>query len=291
MRVAPPSVLASVLAFVTGAGCVAAPAPTELEMEGASDRPRKCVLQSETPIDPETLPVQGFDVSVHQRHVDWDRVPEAGKTFAIARVSDGLYTEDGDLFVENYQGIARAGLLRGAYQFLRPEQDATEQANLFLAALAAAGGLAETDLPPIVDIEVENARHTGDPVSPAEVQAAVQTWLDVVGAATGTQPIVYTMAGRSASVGTGFAAHRLWVANFYQDCPRMPAGWADFDFFQYTDLGRVPGIGTTVDLDVWNGTREQLDELIALRGRRPPPPGEVEPEPSADAPLPEEPTP
>jgi GH25 family lysozyme M1 (1,4-beta-N-acetylmuramidase) len=278
MRVGPTSVLVPFLAALAASGCIAAPDAAWLEMEGAADRPRKCVLQSETPIDPATLPVQGFDVSVHQRHVDWDAVREAGKTFAIARVSDGLYTEDGDLFVENYQGIARAGLLRGAYQFLRPEQDATLQANLFLAALTAAGGLAPGDLPPIVDIEVENARHTGAPVSNEQVQRAVQSWLDVVGAATGTSPMVYTMAGRSASVGTGFGEHRLWVANFYQDCPRMPAGWADLDFFQYTDLGRLPGIGTTVDLDVFNGTREQLDELIALRGYRPAPVEEVAPE-------------
>lgn len=248
--------------------------------------PRKCALGStlEDPVRPDDttrLPVQGFDVSRHQKTIDWDQVATAGKTFALARVSDGLRYPDRK-FVENYRGIASAGLVRGAYQFVRPDQDARAQAELFLEALRNAGGLTEDgipdgDLPPVLDIEVktpsglDGSQNPDDYLSFQQVRDRVQIWLDIVGPATKTKPIVYTMAYMDETLEDHYGEHRLWVANFNQVCPKMPSGWGDWEFFQYSDRGRIPGIldGVgDVDLDVFNGTEEQFFRLVDLRGHR-----------------------
>ena len=123
--------------------------------------------------------VYGFDVSLHQGTVDWTRAGKAiinghRAAFAAARVSDGLYTQDGATFRRNWKGMHDAGLVRGAYQFFRPEQDAHAQARLFLDAIAAAGGFEPgVDLPPAIDIEVVQARYTHATISSAKIQAGV----------------------------------------------------------------------------------------------------------------------
>jgi lysozyme len=217
--------------------------------------------------------VYGFDVSLHQGRVDWTRARGAeingqAAVFAAARVSDGLYTPDGDTFVNNWQGMRDAGLIRGAYQFFRPEQDGHAQARLFLDAIAAAGGFEPgVDLPPAVDIEVVTARNTGVTVPSQQLQAGVQAWLNDVEAELHVRPIVYSLSGVSYALGDAFADYPLWVANFYQTCPRMPAAWDRWWIHQFDDRGRIPGVTGYADLDQWNGTRAELDAFIAAAAR------------------------
>ena len=70
---------------------------------------------------------QGVDVSRWQGSVDWGQVAASGVAFAYARVADGLNVDS--YFAANYAGIKAAGLIRGAYQSLRPGQNALDQAG------------------------------------------------------------------------------------------------------------------------------------------------------------------
>ena len=249
----------AVLLFAFVAGCGAPEVATEEPDSTAEALRRKCGGADR---------VYGFDVSLHQGTVDWTRASHAvinGQpvVFAAARVSDGLYTKDGPTFVRNWKGMRDAGLVRGAYQFFRPEQDAHKQARLFLDAIAAAGGfIPGVDLPPAIDIEVVQARYTHATISSAKIQAGVQVWLDDVAAELHVQPIVYSLSGVSYALGDKFSGYPLWVANFYQTCPRMPTGWADWQLFQFDDKGTIPGVTGHADLDAWNGTRESFDAFI-----------------------------
>jgi lysozyme len=265
-----PLIFAALYLFL--AGCGEGEPPFWDELSGAKGEwsyatSRVCPRDGDAKTDLTALPVQGFDVSLHQS-VDWEKVRGSGKVFAIARAANGL--REDPTFVSHFQGIATAGLVRGAYQFFRPTQDAEAQAKLFLKKLEEAGGLGADDLPPVLDIEVHDA-------SAAVVQSRLQTWIEIVGGATGTLPIIYTMGGMSSLLGTGFGHHRLWVANFYQTCPRTPEGWPQWDFHQYTDQGRIPGIlnvrdgrvvSQDVDLDVFNGSLEEFQQLVDNRGFR-----------------------
>lgn len=231
--------------------------------------------------------VRGIDVSKHQGTVDFEKVAGAtgvklttttfntggkrraervlpGKVvFAATRVSDGLEIVDAT-FLGNMKKIRAAGLIPGAYQFLRPTQDATAQANLFIAKLDAAGGYKKGDLPPTVDIEVSSG------TTPAQVQAGVKTWLKLVGDHFHVKPMVYSLSGISSYLGSSLTASPLWIANFYQTCPKMPSAWMTpreipWTFFQFDDAGHVDGIaaGNYVDLNVFNGTRAQFDAFLA----------------------------
>jgi GH25 family lysozyme M1 (1,4-beta-N-acetylmuramidase) len=199
--------------------------------------------------------LQGIDVSKWQGVIDWDQVAAAGIEFAFIRVSDGTGTYDSQ-FQRNWSEARRVGIIRGVYQFFRPNQDPIAQANLLINEIG--GAMAPGDLPPVIDVEV------GGGMSKSQVIARMGDWLDRVETALGVTPIIYTSPGVWDNYvnSTAFANYPLWVAHYYVSCPRMPDGWTDWEFHQYTDSGQVAGIGgSSVDRNVFNGTLADLQAL------------------------------
>jgi GH25 family lysozyme M1 (1,4-beta-N-acetylmuramidase) len=206
-----------------------------------------------TGICPGAATVNGIDVSEFQRSVDWSAVKGAGYDFAIARVSDGTSHLDGT-FDGNWSGIASAGLLRGAYQFFEPGEDAVAQANLVVQKV---GRLGPGDLPVMLDMEVTGGR------SGSAITASIHQWVDTIQAGTGKTPFIYTGAYFwDGSVGSAdFANLALDVAWYGTRCPGVPNAWGSngWTFHQYSSSGQVPGVSANpTDLDVFNGTLAQL---------------------------------
>jgi len=191
----------------------------------------------------------GIDVSYHQDKIHWPRVRKAGIRFAFIRVSDGTTVED-PRFDENWAGAKQAHVLRGAYQFFRPEQSATAQADLLIAALARDGG----ELAPVIDVEATGGK------SPAQIATAIRVWVERVRSRLGVEPMIYTSPEfwRDRVGGADFANQPLWLAHYTAECPRVPAPWNAWTFWQYSKTGRVSGIKGDVDLDVFAGTIDEL---------------------------------
>jgi lysozyme len=200
--------------------------------------------------------VQGIDVSAYQGAIAWSEVKAAGMAFAFARISDGTTAPDSQ-FASNWKAMKTAGLLRGSYQYFRASEDPMAQASLIASILTDAGGLTPGDLPVVMDIE------TADNQSNSTVQLQMKKWLDTVANETGRSPIIYTNAATSAIIGSGFADHTLWVANWGTSCPTMPSGWSTWKFWQNSDTGLVSGISGAVDLDEFDGTLADLTSFAA----------------------------
>src|SRR5262245_53102110 len=111
--------------------------------------------------------VAGIDVSYYQKDIDWTKVKAAGVDFAFIRVSDGLNFIDSK-FSSNWPSARSAGIVRGAYQFFRPGLDPVAQANLLIERM---GPLEADDLPPVIDVETNDAG-PGTPPQPPEAVAA-----------------------------------------------------------------------------------------------------------------------
>lgn len=214
--------------------------------------------RDDAPCDPGPT-VRGIDVSYHQDTIAWQSVRDAGIEFAFVRVSDGLTFAD-PKFSENWRGAQRAAILRGAYQYFRPDESAIAQADLMIAALRRDPG----DLPPALDVETDGG------LPPAQLVAAVRAWVDRVRAELGVEPIVYTGPEfwRERTGGADLARQPLWIAHYTQACPTVPPMWTAWTFWQHTDRGAVPGIAAPVDLDLFAGDRAALDEFA--RRSRPP---------------------
>jgi lysozyme len=208
--------------------------------------------------------VAGIDVSHHQNDISWKRVRRAGIRFAFIRTSDGLEIPD-TRFTKNWAGAKRAGLLRGAYQYFRPDQDPTAQADALIRAIGTDHG----ELPPVIDVETDGVK------LPVELASRVQTWVSRVREKLRVEPIVYTgpeFWRDKTKNADAVASQPLWIAHYTRGCPSVPAPWKMWTFWQYTDNGRISGIEGPVDLDYFRGTYDELLDFarahaaIAARG-------------------------
>lgn len=191
--------------------------------------------------------LEGVDVDSYQGTIDWTQVAQAGKTFGYARVSDGTAVDA--TFQTDFSGMKSAGLKAGAYLFFEPAQDPTAQANLLVSALNQAH-FAAGDLTPAIDVEITGGQTAGT------IVANLQTAVNVVWAAFGVVPVIYT--GQSfwdTSVGgsTSFSQDPLWIVLVSTSCPTPPNGWSTWTLWQYSFSGQVNGISGLVDLDESNG--------------------------------------
>ncbi|HEX3131758.1 MAG TPA: GH25 family lysozyme [Thermoanaerobaculia bacterium] len=195
----------------------------------------------------------GIDVSHFQGTVNWTEVAASGIVFAFAKATDGITYLDPQFSV-NWPAMKNAGLVRGAYHFYEPADDPASQAQHFLSNVTLETG----DLPPVLDVEI-----TGG-VSSEELWSGVATWLQTVQTAIGRQPLLYTAPGfwNDNSPSLALTTYPLWLAD-YASQPTLPNGWSTWHFWQHSQTGTVPGVSTSVDLDLFNGTLLQLQEWLA----------------------------
>lgn len=196
----------------------------------------------------------GIDVSHFQGTVNWAEVASSGVVFAFAKATDGITYLDPQ-FAVNWPAMKSAGLLRGAYHFYEPADDAVSQAQHFLSSVTLETG----DLPAVLDVEI-----TGG-VSSTELWSGVATWLQAVQTTTGRPPLLYVAPGfwNDNSPNLALTSYPLWLAD-YASQPTLPDGWSTWHFWQHSETGSVPGVSTSVDLDLFNGTLLQLQEWLGL---------------------------
>lgn len=193
----------------------------------------------------------GIDVSQYQTNVDWSAVAGSGVSFVIARVGGRGYTEGGiyadKLFASHADGAAAAGLQVGAYFYSQAitVQEAQEEAYFVLDMLAGH----EITGPVVYDWETVGksvARTYG--LQTDVLCACANAFCEII-AAAGYQPMIYfsNYDGYVKYDLSKIVDYPFWYAN-YNDTPDF---YYDFDMWQYTSKGSVPGIEGNVDMDLW----------------------------------------
>jgi lysozyme len=199
--------------------------------------------------------IQGIDVSFWQGPINWYNVRASGKLFAFCRATRGLDYSD-PTFAFNYAQARANGILRGAYHYGFVTEDAIQQATKFIDTVQPKKG----DLKPVLDLEDPD----GVAMQPAELRAWVQEFVGRVVELLGQTPIIYTgyyywrdeVVGADLNLGCP-----LWVPNYSAPAPLVPAPWANWSFWQYSNTGSVPGISGNVDLDAFRTTKTDLNRL------------------------------
>ena len=190
--------------------------------------------------------IAGIDVSRWQGEINWPLVAESDTKFVIMKATEGTnYTDT--KFNYNWENAKKVGLYVGAYCFFRPGRDAKGQADYFLSVV----DFANSDISPVIDLEVN------DGMTAATVMSRVKIWIDRIIEVTGRIPILYSspsFLNTYFSVGGKPPAWAkdmpLWIANWTSaNEPYMPKGWTTWAIWQYTNVGKVPGITGYVDLD------------------------------------------
>ena len=212
--------------------------------------------------------VAGIDVSYWNAGIDWPKVRAAGQRFVFAKASEGDNYAD-PTFDDNWRGAKAAGLLRGAYHFFRSNVDAKKQANKFIDYVKSMND--DGELPPVLDLE------THDGQSREKIIPRVKTWLDLVEAEFHRKPIIYSgqyfLQDYFSEVGGGPPAwakeYPLWLAQYPSQYipglrPILPRGWFKWTFWQYSKKGTINGVNADVDLDVFNGSLDELYQFARV---------------------------
>jgi lysozyme len=202
--------------------------------------------------------IHGIDVSKYQQTISWDAVKEMKVKdiqlgFVFIKATEGIINTDPQ-FKRNWKKSKQAGMVRGAYHFFLATKDGREQAENFISAV----DLEKGDLPPVVDIEQTYGVNT------ILLKKELKEWLDVVEYYYGVKPVIYTNVDfYSRYLGKEFNSYPLWAAHYYQyNTPRIERNW---DFWQHSEEGRVNGILSKVDFNVFNGDSLQFRNLLMTK--------------------------
>ncbi|WP_165164493.1 glycoside hydrolase family 25 protein [Corynebacterium qintianiae] len=203
--------------------------------------------------------VQGVDVAGHQRPggapIDWRTVSgPGGQEFAFVKASEGEGWKN-EFYDEDARAAADAGLKVGAYHYARPAENPVTQAQYFASVINSGPALS---LPPVLDLEVDEG------LSPTALAAWTDTFLKEVERSTGTAPMIYTYRyfwSERMDNTSAFTGYPLWLAAYQNQAPRPVGGWDKISFWQRSDSGRIAGMNTPVDLNVFNGSSADLDRF------------------------------
>ena len=198
--------------------------------------------------------IHGIDISHYQGKINWQKLRENRENdfplhFIFMKATEG--GDHGDTtFQANFADASTHGFIRGAYHFYIPSTDALKQADFFIRTVKLDAG----DLPPVLDVEITGRKDK------KELQRGIKRWLDRVESHYGVRPILYTsykFKNRYLNDSI-FNTYPYWIAHYYVDSVKYEGKW---NFWQHTDVGTVPGIAEDVDLNVFNGTLEELRKL------------------------------
>lgn len=205
---------------------------------------------------PSGYSVHGFDISHHQGDINWEELQKVQDApfpirFVFMKASEGGDFSD-TAFIRNFNCARQYGFIRGAYHFFNPKTDAARQADFFIRSVKLEPG----DLPPVLDIEkVGNDE--------GKLRKGVKTWLRLIERHYHVKPILYASYKFKERYLNDliFNTYPYWIAHYYVDSVRYEGEWR---FWQHTDGGSLPGIREQVDLNVFNGTLDELKRMTIL---------------------------
>ncbi|MBQ3408801.1 MAG: glycoside hydrolase family 25 protein [Clostridia bacterium] len=198
----------------------------------------------------------GIDVSSHQKNIDWDKVKEAGVEFAILRIGYRGYGESGKIildsyFEKNYEGARAAGIEVGVYFFSQAIniEEVKEEADFVSKHLKGK----EISYPVVYDLEkIKDDTARTDNLTSEEITNMALEFCRLA-EENGYKPGVY---GNSKTFTTKmelekFNEYSKWYAGYPEaggyDYPLYPY---EFDLWQYTETGTIPGVNTKVDINI-----------------------------------------
>lgn len=198
--------------------------------------------------------VYGIDISRHQGHINWELLKkgtpnEAPIEFVYMKATEG--SDFADIhFKENFTKAKETGFTRGAYHYFGLQSSGLAQAEMFIKTVKLEKG----DLPPVVDVEER-------PKNKQRFLQELKIFIAKIEEHYGVKPIIYSYKKYKEKYLTDafFDKYPLWIAHYYVS--RLEEG-TEWLMWQCSDIGRLSGIDENVDINIFNGTKEQLSSIL-----------------------------
>jgi len=216
--------------------------------------------------------IKGIDLSVHNNlnpqltaSLQWAN----GLYFAFIKASEGMTVQDAK-FETNWAMCRQAGLVCGAYHFLRPLSDPAQQALNFLKQYEKVN--TKGAILPVVDIEWAldaNSKDQWATIALPQRISLIKTFLTAVEVGLNVKPLIYTAYSFWKSMVTTqpgsadsafFARYPLWIVDL-SNSGKTPPPWTSALFVQdyFGDQTADPAnMYARLDHDHYNGSLLQL---------------------------------
>jgi lysozyme len=206
--------------------------------------------------------IYGIDLSHHNGTVDWAQIKKNSTpvSFAYIKCTHGAVLIDPKC-VEHSNGAFGAKIKFGFYHFATLSSrnvvsDATAEAKAFDAAMKI---MAPCRLMPALHIETNDKN-----LSPAEIQLWITTFLLVMNSLGRKNIMLYgkrEFFDAHLSANHPFGNLPLWHSQYTASTtPHLPGGWNKYTIWQFSETGKVDGVGTNCDIS------RSTSDFLALPG-------------------------
>lgn len=197
--------------------------------------------------------VVGIDVSHYQGKINWSKVEFVNEKYPIEfvfiRATQGFDKKDNQ-FDKNWNECKRNNIIRGAYHYYRPNENSLEQAENFIKTVKLSKG----DLPPVLDIEKLPKEQSID-----NLKIGLKRFLDKIEEHYEVRPIIYTGERYyNDFLKDEFEDYTFWIANYNFIDAEVNS---DYLIWQFTEQAKIKGIREKVDVNIFNGSYEDLRDL------------------------------
>lgn len=223
--------------------------------------------------------IYGIDISRYQHErghkrfgINWQslRISDLGRRISKQRVKGDVDYPISFVYIKSTEGVSIKNRFFendykschqykypvGAYHFFSTKQDPRSQANHFINNTIFKRG----DLPPMLDIEPSDIQI--EQMGGAEVLFKnIRIWLNIIEKRIGTKPLLY-INQRFVNKWLDYAPdlkknYHFWIARYGEYKPDI-----HLSIWQLSGDGRVRGIQSEVDLNVFNGYQGQWDNFL-----------------------------
>ena len=222
--------------------------------------------------------IYGIDLSRHQHeknnkvyHIYWNklRITDLGTlstktikgkvdypiSFAYVKSTEGC-TVLNTYYEVDYKAARAHGIRTGTYHFFSTKSAGVAQADYFLKCSKFNKG----DLPPVLDVEPTDAQIVAMG-GPKVMFHHIRAWMSRVQKHTGKRPILYisqAFANTYMPLDPYLADnYHVWIARYGEYKPNLKLA-----YWQLSPDGKVRGIHGDVDINVFNGYRNQYEEFL-----------------------------
>ena len=159
-------------------------------------------------------------------------------------------------FKSDYQQARIRGIHVGAYHFFSSAPVEEQLAWFFKNTIYKKG-----DLPPVLDLEPTDSYINNRWGSDEVMFEQVLKWLKAVEAKYGVKPLLYVnqmfIKNHLSKASEEVQSYDLWVARYGEFKP-----YSHMIYWQISPDGKVSGIQSDVDINVFNGSKERFEEYL-----------------------------
>jgi len=199
-------------------------------------------------------PVQGIDVSNHQNEIDWEKVDKHQVQFAFIKATEGGDFKDKS-FIRNWVNARREGIVVGAYHFFTFCKSGEEQAQNFIETVP----VEDNTLPPAIDLEYSgNCKLTK---TTEELLSDITVFINILEEHYNKKVIIYVTEDFYNNIlFDKYLDNPLWLRDIYAK-PKTSNN-RTWTFWQFGNRGKLSGIETFVDLNVYSGSTSEFQKLL-----------------------------